>query len=336
MRDNGTVFWQAQAPSNIALIKYAGKKDSSNLPVSPSLSYTLDHLTSIVRIHPLSGRAVSDGWEALDKKAWENTSPPPFPLKMSSAGVEKFLKFFQLLKTAFHIPGFYKVQSGNNFPMGTGVASSASSFCALTRAAYQLGLDHSRQKTALIKMSKARLSALSREGSGSSCRSFFSPWALWEQEQACPITLPYPKLIHQLVITSTEAKKVSSSAAHWEVLKSPFFKGRVSRASERLSSLLQALKAKNWPECFKITWEEFQDLHQLYETATPPIPYRNPKSLAVLDQLKALWDRQSDGPLVTMDAGPHVHLLYRMDQQQLARDMHIQLSADCQVLSSPV
>ena len=159
------------------------------------------------------------------------------------------------------------------------------------------------------------LSVISRQGSGSSCRSFFSPWALWEGEGARPLALPFLQLRHQLVLADSKKKEVSSSKAHEQVIKSPAFKGRVERAHKRLAELLSALNGQSWKKCFEITWEEFQDLHQLYESAG--IFYRNEKSYNILNKVKEFWKKEGDGPLVTMDAGSSVHLLYRLDQNKI-------------------
>ena len=43
-----------------------------------------------------------------------------------------------------------------------------------------------------------------------------------------------------------------------------------------------------------------------------------PQSKELLTLLEQLWQSNGDGPLVTMDAGPNIHLLYREDQQDIA------------------
>ena len=316
----------ATAPSNIALIKYAGKKDSNNLPVSPSLSYTLNHLITTVQIQP-SADSLKDCWEPLNKENF-------FPLKLSQHSIDRYLKFFHFLKDTFKISGTYRIQSGNNFPAEAGVASSASSFCALTLATHKLAKHCSMKKTQLENFELSRLSALSRRGSGSSCRSFFSPWAIWEEDKAKAMNLPFSSMIHQLVIVDTNKKSISSSESHKRILKSPLFKGRVERAKNRLNDLLSALNKKDWRQCFEITWEEFQDLHQLYENSNPMIMYRTENSHKVLNWLKKFWNTQGDGPLVTMDAGPYVHLLYRSDQKLMAQKIEGHFSSTYQILSS--
>ena len=299
--------WEAWAPSNLALIKYAGKKDRSNLPLNPSLSYTLDNLITKVRITPLEGE--EDQWEALKDKEC-------FPIQLSPAAVKRFLTFFQFLKEAFKVSGSYLVQSANNFPASIGAASSASSFCALTRVTHKMALSRSAEPELVEGFTPSCLSVLSRHGSGSSCRSFFRPWALWEKEGARLLPLPFEDLIHKLVLVDEKSKPVSSSEAHEKILTSPVFEGRVKRANDRLSALLSALNEQDWKFCFEITWDEFQDLHQLYESSG--IMYRNQKSHEVLNEIKTFWKKEKDGPLVTMDAGSSVHLLYRPDQKKIA------------------
>jgi len=35
-----------------------------------------------------------------------------------------------------------------------------------------------------------------------------------------------------------------------------------------------------------------------------------------LMSLRKMWQEKGDGPLVTMDAGPNIHLLFRRDQKE--------------------
>ena len=159
---------------------------------------------------------------------------------------------------------------------------------------------------------------LSRLGSGSSCRSFFRPWALWDDEKVDAIELPYSELIHHVVIISDKEKEVSSKMAHHQIHTSPQYVQRPARARERLKALLHALQTQNWLNAYEICWEEFIDMHQLFASASPPFSYINEKTETLLSLLKAFWQSHQDGPIVTMDAGPNVHLLFRPDQHELA------------------
>ena len=66
-------------------------------------------------------------------------------------------------------------------------------------------------------------------------------------------------------------------------------------------------------------WDEFMDMHQLFETSNPAFSYQLPACRQVLTELKAYWQAHGDGPLITMDAGSTIHLLYRPDQDTLAQ-----------------
>jgi diphosphomevalonate decarboxylase len=306
VKENFIVRWRASAPANIALIKYMGKENASiNLPMNASLSYTLPQLLTTVEIETSTG--TQDQWEPLEDTP-EFTAPP-----LSSAGQNRFLKHLLFLKNLFHYNGTFIVRSANNFPQGTGLASSASSFSALTQCAC----------TALSALTHTPLPSIetqaqwSRQGSGSSCRSFHQPWVLWEGNLVRKISLPYQHLEHQVILIEAEEKKVSSSEAHQRIYSSPHYKTRKTRAEAHLHALLEALQTQKWRTAYEICWREFQDMHELFHTAEPAFSYITPQAKDVLDYLKADWEREKDGPIITMDAGPNIHLLYRPDQNTL-------------------
>lgn len=317
--------WLADAPANIALVKYMGKVGSENLPANSSLSYTLDHFRSFVKIEPCAlGR---DVWQPL-------SSSDCLAIHLSESAQQKFLKHFGFLKNHFSVPGHYAVQSANNFPNDCGVASSASSFAALTMATHRLALDQSTNKALAEACTLEELCRLSRLGSGSSCRSFFSPWSLWPQQKrgAEPIEVNDLRLQHLLVVVDDQQKMVSSSQAHKRVSDSLLFQGRVERAESRLSELLTAFANGQWRDAYELVWSEFWDMHALFETSRPAFGYMNDHSMKVLLRVRELWTNLGDGPLITMDAGANVHLLYRSDQSELRRKMALELRQQYRVL----
>ncbi len=292
---------EVSAPSNIALIKYMGKSlASGNLPTNASMSYTLEHLRSHVVLEP----AQHDEWKPL--KGY-------LPISLGETGRTKFLNHFARLKSAWEIPGCYSIASANDFPSDCGLASSASSFAALSLGAYELA----RSIRPEFELSRAEISRWSRLGSGSSCRSLFSPWAQWRGEGAEPMELDL-RLEHAVVIVEGSAKTVSSSQAHSRVPSSLLFEGREVRAEARMLRLCSALKESRWYEAFEICWAEFWDMHSLFETSEPSFGYMHPESLSVLHKLRQVWKELGDGPLVTMDAGANIHLLLRPEQMAAA------------------
>jgi len=303
--------WSATAPSNIALIKYMGKKDvSKNLPDNPSISYTLPHLVTKVEIE--KSDLSEDLWEPLLEQGF-------FDLKLGPKESQRYLQHFSFLKEQFEISGSFKIRSANNFPENCGLASSASSFAALTKASVEAFCNIKNSEM----ITTVQMANLSRMGSGSSCRSFIEPWCVWSDETVFKMDFPYKKLIHMVVMSDAERKKVSSSQAHKNVQTSLLYENREERATLRMGLLTHALGNQNWKQAFELCWAEFWDMHALFETANPSFGYMNESTFAVLRFAKAIWRQIDDGPLVTMDAGPNVHLLFRPEHTEMAKSLKL-------------
>lgn len=319
------MIWQATAPSNIALIKYMGcQKVGERLPANPSLSYTLKALNTRVELE-LSEQLTEDCWQTFPNNPYcdsiiRQVHNDGGMIVLSELEQARFLNHLKFLKTQFNFKGYFIVRSANNFQSACGLASSASSFAALTLCAVK-ALSELCPSHRSGAFSVETMANWSRQASGSSCRSFFSPWALWEGESVRALDLPYPELIHQVVLVDTQKKLISSSEAHRRVLTSPLFAGRAERAADRLKQLLQAMHQQNWPSLYEITREEFLDMHRLFESATEKFSYRQAATLQVLDYWQDYWQKNGDGPLVTMDAGPNVHLLFRPDQADRVKEI---------------
>jgi len=312
-----------------------GKTSKENTPLNASFSYTLKHLLTGVQLIPDSKDSFitqqipneltdelsnknqnelhsipsnsTDLWKPLKGKLW-------LPLEMNTEEQQRFLKFFKKLKTIFNLKNNYIVYSANNFPKSSGGASSASSFSALTKASYQQALE----EQCISPLSVEKIAQISRQGSGSSCRSFFSPWCLWKEDNSLEaLNFPIQEMDHDLILTEKKQKTVSSSEAHQRVQTSPFIKGRKARAFNRLNQLIQQLYQQKWYECYKIVKEEFEDMHNLFETSKPSFSYQTSETKKNLLWLNQFWKENKDGPLVTMDAGSTIHLLYRKDQKQI-------------------
>jgi diphosphomevalonate decarboxylase len=328
---------EASAPSNIALIKYMGKLEGreGNLPTNSSLSWTLSHLKTFVRLSPLASGV--DEWRALE-------GDELLPLELTMKSKDRFLRHFSFLKEKLDLQGGFLIESANNFPSDCGLASSASSFAALSLAAYRMSLKMGGPEREIQEIAD-----YSRQGSGSSIRSFYGPWALWHSEGARPLEFLGGELFHQVVVVESQKKKVSSSEAHRRVANSELFKGRIERAEKRLALLLESLKQlgaavrrppddgasrSHWTDAFEICWAEFWDMHALFETSSPPFGYMESGSLDVLQKLRGIWSELGDGPLVTMDAGANVHLLYRPDQKNLAAQIKKDFSQKWVVFAS--
>jgi len=112
-----------------------------------------------------------------------------------------------------------------------------------------------------------------------------------------------------VVIVASEKKKISSSQAHRRVTGSLLFRGRIERATERNELLKAALLKKDFSQAFELCWSEFWDMHALFETSSPSFGYMTSSSVEVINFARSYWEKHSNGPIVTMDAGANVHLL---------------------------
>lgn len=287
-------LWTGSAPANIALIKYMGKLDASvNRGSNPSLSLTLEALRTEVEISIL----------AAEKDAW---APLPNGQNISAKSQERYLRFFQTLKNEYKIQENFLVRSRNNFPGDAGIASSASSFAALTLTALKTFCEIKKIETP----TPLTLARLSRRGSGSSCRSFFTPWCGWDGDnEVYAVESKLGPVTDFVIAVESGAKLVSSSDAHLRVASSPLFAGRVVRAQNRMTESVKALGSGDWHALAKIAWAELWDMHSLFHTSEPPFFYFKPGTISVLEWSQDYWSKHKSGPITTIDAGPNVHLL---------------------------
>jgi len=313
-----------------------GKRESAtNIPENPSLSLTLNKLCSCVEI-TCSHAPGAAGSPDSDEAAW--ASEPPLLWtglklevpRLEEEGIGRFLRHFKRARRAapailskYGIPVAahkeacsYLIRSGNTFPPSTGIASSASSFAALTLATAmtcasdQAAFDHAwYSETGL----RREFAGLSRQGSGSSCRSFEGPWVGWEMERAFKVNASTPELSHFVLLISAAAKKIPSSRAHQLVKESPLWMGRMERASARFEQARKALAEGDLTRLARIAWSETWEMHSLFHTAPEPFSYWRPGSIEVLQWLAPAINEPAPAivspPIVSMDAGPNAHLI---------------------------
>ncbi len=284
----------ARAHSNIAFVKYWGNRDQGlRLPANASISMNLADLHTTTAVEWNSG---------LDADTL--TINGAIANETARMRVENHL---DTLRARFETDRFARVDSRNNFPMGTGIASSASAFAALTTAAC----------AALnTTVSERELSILSRLGSGSAARSIppgFVEWHAGDSHETSYAETFAPadhwKLVDLIAIVSREHKRIGSSAGHETASSSIFQPARVASAAERIASVKTAIVGRDF-ESFAETVEADSNLmHAVMMTSKPPLFYWEPLSLAIMEGVRR-W-RQDDKLMVcyTLDAGPNVHCI---------------------------
>ncbi|HTX79106.1 MAG TPA: diphosphomevalonate decarboxylase, partial [Longilinea sp.] len=205
---------------------------------------------------------------------------------------------------------FAAVVSENNFPLGSGVASSASAFAALAMASAQaLGMNLAEQE----------LSHLARHGSGSACRSIPGGFVEWKAGQSdadsYAVTIAPPdhwQLADVTAIVSSEQKTVSSAEGHQIAATSPLQAARVAGADRRLDICRSAILKCDFDKLAAVTELDSNLMHAVMMTSTPALFYWRPETLAIMQAVTA-W-RQTGLPVCyTIDAGPNVHVICPAD-----------------------
>jgi len=276
----------AIAPSNIAFIKYWGKKDEElKLPANGSISMNLSNLLTTTTVEFNS-----------DFKEDSVTINKENDLKQSA----KVIKHLDLIRKKANIFLKAKVVSKNNFPNGTGLSSSASGFAALTLATIKaLGL----------KLNEKKLSILARQGSGSACRSIPDGFVEWEGEWAKSIYPPdYWKIVDVIAIVSSQKKEISSTDGQKFAQTSPFFQTRLNNLKDKIHRFKKALETKNFTNLGEIIESEALELHAIMLTSTPSLIYWCPETLKLMKLVKQ-WRSEGLDVYFTLNTGQDVHLI---------------------------
>jgi diphosphomevalonate decarboxylase len=270
----------AQAHPNIALIKYWGKAPGpGNIPATPSLSITLDGLTTTTQVATASADAFHLGGHSVEDA--------------------KVMACLASLRRRYAIPPV-EIHSDNNFPTAAGLASSASGFAALITAIDALcGLD----------LTAPERSALAREASGSAGRSVFGGIVAlegpeWQGRQLLgPDEWPMEVVI---AITETTSKTVSSSVGmRLSAETSPYYPAWVESTRADYAAALAIVEQRDFEGLAELAEHSCLKMHGLMLATRPGLLYWNAATVACLHAVRTL--RSAGTPVFfTVDAGPQV------------------------------
>lgn len=300
-----------QSPSNIALIKYWGKRHFQ-IPQNPSLSFSLKNAyteTKVTYQHKETSGISFDFY-------FEEREHPAFKERVNKylKILTDYLPFLNYLQLSIH--------SNNSFPHSSGIASSASAMSALALCICSIENDlFGDLKDKEEFFSKA--SFFARLGSGSASRSVYGGFAIWGEEEnskhstdACAIRIndmvsdKFMYLRDAILITSMEKKKVSSSAGHGLMNEHPYANARYKQAHQNLSLLLKALKSGNEELFIRIVENEALSLHALMMSSEPGFNLLNTNTWEIINAIRKYREQTKTFITFTLDAGPNVHLIY--------------------------
>ena len=285
------------ANSNIALVKYWGKRDKNLiLPNNGSISVTLDGLNTTTTVE-FSSRHKKDYVSLNGKEA-------------SGKDLEDVIKHLDRARQMAKINDGAKVASFNNFPTAAGLASSASGFAALSAAA---------AKAAGLVISEKELSMLSRLGSGSASRSVYGGFVEWKKgsktdgsdsfaEQIFPEG-HWPEFRVITAITELKEKKIKSRAGMEQTVNtSPFYNGWLQTVEKDLSGMRKGLKERDLSLVGKVAEANCLKMHATMITTNPPLVYWNGGTIEAMNAVFELRDSGTEC-YFTIDAGPQVKVI---------------------------
>lgn len=293
-----------RAHTNIALIKYWGKRDEQEfLPMNSSLSLTLDKLYTDTFVH--FDELLKEDEFYLDEK------------KQDSKETEKISKFLDLFRSEANINTRALVKSINHVPTAAGLASSASAFAALAGAA---------NLATGLNLDPQILSTFARRGSGSATRSIYGGFVEWNKGTSSDDSFAIPvddakwDIGMVIVAVNREAKKVSSRIGMKQTVEtSPFYPAWVETAETDLLAIKSAIHKKDFEKIGEITEHSAMKMHGSMLGANPPLSYFEPATMTAIRCVQELRE-QGIPCYVTMDAGPNVKILCRLTQAELIKE----------------
>jgi diphosphomevalonate decarboxylase len=307
----GHVYWRS--PSNLAIIKYWGKF-GNQMPQNPSISFTLANCFTETA---LEYKAKETPSQEIELEMFFNGEPnEQFQAKTIAFlnSVADIFPFLRQLKM--------RIQTVNSFPHSAGIASSASGMSALALCLCTLE-DRFFGTLSDSNAFDQKSSYIARLGSGSACRSIYPVMSLWGEYgdvvgSSNEYGIPMEHAVHDIfkgyhnaiMIASRAEKAVSSRAGHALMEGNPYAAPRYQQAKQRMSRLLDILKAGDADAFGVIAEEEALTLHALMMASSPSYTLMRPNTLAMIEAIRRYRTETKHPVYFSLDAGPNIHLLY--------------------------
>ncbi|WP_395066816.1 diphosphomevalonate/mevalonate 3,5-bisphosphate decarboxylase family protein [Flavobacterium sp.] len=314
--EEGNFEWSA--PSNIALVKYWGKKEHQ-IPANPSISFTLKNCKTTTKLN-FSKREIST---TVDKTSAKFSFDLLFEGKPKEDFKPKIQKFLERIEvycpylTNYH----FTIDTQNTFPHSSGIASSASGMAALAMNIMSL------EKLLNPEISESyfyqKASFLARLGSGSACRSVKGSIVVWGKheeikESSDLFGVEFPFEIHSnfkkyqdtILLVDKGEKQVSSTVGHDLMHNHPYAEQRFLQAHHNLSAIKSVLENGNLEDFIKIVESEALTLHAMMMTSLPYFILMKPNTLEIINKIWKFRNETKIPVCFTLDAGANVHVLY--------------------------
>ncbi len=328
--EKGSFKWSS--PSNIALVKYWGKKEHQ-IPANPSISFTLDACRTTTLLS-FEKKEASNGFSF--EVFLEGDKKDDFKPKIETffKRIEAYLPFLK----EYH----FTIDTSNSFPHSSGIASSASGMSALALCLMSIEKELVPEMNDEFFLQKA--SFLARLGSGSACRSLEGDLIVWGSHQEINgssdlFGVKYPFEVHDnfknyhdtILLVDKGEKQVSSTVGHNLMHDHPFAEQRFEQAHDNLSKLINVFKSGDIDEFIAIVESEALTLHAMMMTSMPYFILMKPNTLEIINKI---WQFRKETGLhicFTLDAGANVHILHPENEAEaIFKFINTELVAYCQ------
>ncbi|MBU3821091.1 diphosphomevalonate decarboxylase [Flavobacteriaceae bacterium XHP0103] len=306
--ENGKVSWES--PSNIALVKYWGKK-ADQIPENPSISFTLNDCKTITMLKFSKKNDELFSFDVFLDGEKQNAFKPK--IETFFKRIEVYLPFLK----SFH----FTIETKNTFPHSSGIASSASGMSALALCLMSV------EKQLLPDMDEAyfnkKASFLARLGSGSACRSIEGDLVVWGKHNDIEgssdlFGFKYPYKVHEnfknfqdtILLVDKGQKQVSSTVGHNLMYNHPFALQRFKQAHTNLGKLMPILETGDLKAFTDLVESEALTLHAMMMTSMPYFILMKPNTLEIINKIWAFGNETGLPVCFTLDAGANVHVLY--------------------------
>lgn len=307
--EKGSFQWSS--PSNIALVKYWGKKENQ-IPANPSISFTLNNCKTITKLD-FSKKETNDTFSfdlLFEGKPKEDFKPK---IQKFFERIEKYCPYLK----QYH----FTIDTENTFPHSSGIASSASGMAALSMNI--MSLEKALNPTITDDFFYQKASFLARLGSGSACRSIKGNVVVWGKHDEISTSsdlfgVEFPSQLHEnfhnyqdtILLVDKGEKQVSSTVGHDLMHNHPYAEQRFEQAHTNLSALKKVLENGNLDEFIKIVESEALTLHAMMMTSMPYFILMKPNTLEIINKIWKFRNETNIPICFTLDAGANVHVLY--------------------------
>lgn len=291
----------ARAYAIQGLVKYHGlRNEKLRLPYHDSISVCMKALPTVTTVE--FSQDMAKDLIRIDAKT---------PSKREQ---ERVLTVLDKIRTLAHQKSLRaRVESRNPPVKGKGLGFSASGFAAVGVAAAK-ALD--------LKIDKLELSEIVRLGAGSAARSLAGAFSIWyanRNGRSYAEELASENSIKMRTIIAPIPSDIKTDRAHADVVRSPFFRPRLSYLRRILPRMKRAISSRDAEAIGRLAEEDTLNLHAVTMTGREGMVLFSPLSIEIIREVRRLRQEDDLPAWFSLDTGPSVFVNTTRDAAQAVR-----------------